>query len=71
MATCEAITFERIRRPPSTMAAGVATLIDVREVAWSRRAEYAKKALADALARPRHILRIPASLEAVGAALDA
>jgi threonine synthase len=29
------------------------------------------KPLADALARPRHILRIAASLEAVGAALDA
>ncbi len=30
--------------------AGVTTLIDVREVAWSRRAEYAKKALAARLA---------------------
>jgi len=29
------------------------------------------KPLADALARPRHILRIDASLDAVGAALDA
>jgi len=31
-------------------AASVTTLIDVREIAWSRRREYAKKALAETLA---------------------
>jgi uncharacterized protein (DUF488 family) len=32
-------------------AAGIATLIDVRELPWSRRAEFSKKALAARLAR--------------------
>jgi uncharacterized protein (DUF488 family) len=32
-------------------AAGIATLIDVRELPWSRRAEFSKKALAERLAR--------------------
>lgn len=48
------IGYQRAKRDDfiaALEAAGVATLIDVREVAWSRRAEYAKKALADALAR--------------------
>jgi len=48
------IGYQRAKREDfvaALKAAGVATLIDVREVAWSRRAEYAKKSLADALAR--------------------
>jgi uncharacterized protein (DUF488 family) len=46
------IGYQRAKREDflaALEAAGVTTLIDVREVAWSRRAEYAKKALQAAL----------------------